>query len=478
MPRHSVKRIAGLTAAALSSHALAQSNNSCSNATFLPIGGTITGATSLLTTTDGSSTCGGSRDVWAFVNVECTGNLTVFTCPAPFDTIISVHTGCPGTDANQIACNDDSGYCGTAYPLASAVTIPVTPGTYYIRLAGFNGASGAYTLNAVFDPTTPANDTCGNATFIGDGVVAGCTAAATTDGSAICGLTGSSPDVWYAYTATCDGTLDVYTCPAGYDTVLSVHTGCPGTTANQIACNDDSGYCGTAYPLASYAPVQVQGGATYYIRVSGYNGASGPFILNTHLNPVAPPNDACANARPITDGAYVGSTLCATPDGASDCRITTSGDTWFRYTPAANGTLSLYTCPASYDTLISVHTGCPGTTGNQVACNDDSAYCGSAYPLTSFVSLPVAAGTPYMVRVSGFNGLNGTFVLNASLAACYANCDGSTVPPVLNVLDFNCFLNRFSAGNSYANCDGSTQPPILNVLDFNCFLNRFSAGCP
>jgi hypothetical protein len=61
---------------------------------------------------------------------------------------------------------------------------------------------------------------------------------------------------------------------------------------------------------------------------------------------------------------------------------------------------------------------------------------------------------------------------------CYANCDGSTVSPVLNVLDFNCFLNRFSAGDAYANCDGSTVPPVLNVLDFNCFLNRFSAGCP
>jgi hypothetical protein len=61
---------------------------------------------------------------------------------------------------------------------------------------------------------------------------------------------------------------------------------------------------------------------------------------------------------------------------------------------------------------------------------------------------------------------------------CYANCDNSSVPPVLNVLDFNCFLNRFAAGDSYANCDNSSVPPVLNVLDFNCFLNRFAAGCP
>ena len=28
-----------------------------------------------------------------------------------------------------------------------------------------------------------------------------------------------------------------------------------------------------------------------------------------------------------------------------------------------------------------------------------------------------------------------------------------------------------------ANCDQSTTPPVLNVLDFSCFLNKFAAGC-
>jgi subtilisin-like proprotein convertase family protein len=60
---------------------------------------------------------------------------------------------------------------------------------------------------------------------------------------------------------------------------------------------------------------------------------------------------------------------------------------------------------------------------------------------------------------------------------CYANCDNSTSAPILNVLDFNCFINRFTAGESYANCDSSTTVPVLNILDFNCFINRFTAGC-
>jgi probable HAF family extracellular repeat protein len=61
---------------------------------------------------------------------------------------------------------------------------------------------------------------------------------------------------------------------------------------------------------------------------------------------------------------------------------------------------------------------------------------------------------------------------------CYANCDGSTTPPILNVNDFICFQQRYAAGDSYANCDGSTSPPILNVNDFICFQTQFAAGCP
>jgi hypothetical protein len=60
---------------------------------------------------------------------------------------------------------------------------------------------------------------------------------------------------------------------------------------------------------------------------------------------------------------------------------------------------------------------------------------------------------------------------------CYANCDGSVAAPVLNVNDFQCFLNKFAAGDSYANCDGSTVPPVLNIADFQCFVNKYAAGC-
>jgi hypothetical protein len=70
---------------------------------------------------------------------------------------------------------------------------------------------------------------------------------------------------------------------------------------------------------------------------------------------------------------------------------------------------------------------------------------------------------------------------------CYANCDGSTTAPILNVEDFTCFINEFAAAQGlpheqqlthYANCDQSTTAPVLNVEDFTCFINAFAQGCP
>ena len=35
-----------------------------------------------------------------------------------------------------------------------------------------------------------------------------------------------------------------------------------------------------------------------------------------------------------------------------------------------------------------------------------------------------------------------------------------------------------AAVGCYANCDGSTVAPVLNVQDFGCFLQKYAGGCP
>jgi hypothetical protein len=97
--------------------------------------------------------------------------------------------------------------------------------------------------------------------------------------------------------------------------------------------------------------------------------------------------------------------------------------------------------------------------------------CGS-----NLLRIDIGTGAATVIGPTGFADL--TALAFIARQSCYVNCNtGCNPPPCLNVLDFNCFLNRFLNGDPYANCDESTTPPTLNVLDFNCFLNRFVAGC-
>jgi autotransporter-associated beta strand protein len=109
---------------------------------------------------------------------------------------------------------------------------------------------------------------------------------------------------------------------------------------------------------------------------------------------------------------------------------------------------------------------------------------GASYDLIHFASTTFAASD---FSFTGPAGLDGYFELTSSSLAfhitsltppCYANCDGSTLAPMLNVADFTCFLQKYAAADPYANCDQSTTPPVLNVADFTCFLQKYAAGCP
>jgi hypothetical protein len=128
------------------------------------------------------------------------------------------------------------------------------------------------------------SETCAAATLIGVGTYSGTTAGATNDGDGGCGSTASTPDVWYKYIAPASQQLIVTTCSlAGWDTVLSLHSGCPGNSTNALACNDDN--CG----VQSRITATLVAGQTYYIRVGGYNGATGPFSIDVSVAAPPPP---------------------------------------------------------------------------------------------------------------------------------------------------------------------------------------------
>ncbi|MCC6360858.1 MAG: hypothetical protein IT450_19135 [Phycisphaerales bacterium] len=248
------------------------------------------------------------------------------------------------------------------------------------------------------------SDSCAAAPQIVPGSYSGSTAGATNDGSADCGQAATAPDVWVRFIASeaCLATVD--TCGSAYDTVLSLHTGCPGTTENQLACNDDS--CA----LGSRVVAALSAGQEIWIRISGFNGATGAFTLNLACTP-AFGADACADAEIIGDGEYSGTTALATNDGTCSCgEAAASPDVWFAYQADRDMRLTVATCNSGFDTVLSAHSGCPDGTANELACNDDTCALGSR------VVVNLAAGEICLLRVAGYNGATGAFSLQVSSA--------------------------------------------------------------
>ena len=98
-------------------------------------------------------------------------------------------------------------------------------------------------------------------------------------------------------------------------------------------------------------------------------------------------------------------------------------------------------------------------------------------PIQGEIQIAVGGQASFTQVVAGLGQVLSIAFVAQGPAPCYANCDGSTSAPVLNVNDFTCFLNRYAAGESYANCDQSSGNPVLNVNDFICYLNVYAAGC-
>lgn len=127
--------------------------------------------------------------------------------------------------------------------------------------------------------TEPVNDACADAISVSDGSRNFDTTFATTDGPdepTVCRFFSNSQvayDIWFCYTATCNGTATFSLCGSEYDTKLAVYAGCacPQPIDEPLACNDDG--CGGFEQ--SKLTIPVVAGGKYLVRVGGYSGARG-----------------------------------------------------------------------------------------------------------------------------------------------------------------------------------------------------------
>ena len=132
-----------LTAAAFAVAATAQ-NDDCSGAIVVANGPNGPFTTVGATTSSPPWSCGSAgNDRWYLYTASGPGTLQASVCGASFDTVLQVLNGAAGCGSLvSLGCNDDG--CGSSSSLT--VSLPGA-GAYYVRVGGFAGQTGSFTLN-------------------------------------------------------------------------------------------------------------------------------------------------------------------------------------------------------------------------------------------------------------------------------------------------------------------------------------------
>ena len=360
-------------------------------------------------TFDGSGHCATGPNLWYLYRAAATSEITItLEGIDSFDPKLGVYLGtnCYPRSTDMVACNDDFGNSVDAQ-----VTFTANAGNYYlIEAAGYNEDTVGRGLMTIAPEGLPSsdNDDCVDAQAISDVKnLAFDTTKATFDGPGIC-LT--SPNIWYCYTASCNGDVTVSLLGSSYDTMLAVYNGCGcnPTSSRLIECNDDYS---TGYQ--SQITFESTAGAKYLIEIGGYGSDTGQGILNIDCQPTGAPSskDDCENAQGIGEVKdLVFDTTGKTFDGPGLCM--TSPNIWFLYTASTTGDATVSLLGSSFDTMLAVYKGddCDLTSNDLIECNDDAP--SGVYQ--SEITFAAIAGQKYLVEIGGYGSDTGEGILNIS----------------------------------------------------------------
>lgn len=306
-------------------------------------------------------------------------------------------------------------------------------------------------LNGVPDICEPGldNDLFENATPMElNGQVSGSTTCALpeTDYGVECNtnsFTGNSPDVFFSIELLEAGEIDLWTCDSSYDTDLSIHN-LDGTI---VVCDGDGGDDNAADGCQTYSSriiTQLPAG-DYVIRIGGWNGAAGDFVLDSSFvtgdpcDGLVPANDLKENAIPMPlNGQITGTNVCAGSEAefGADCNTSvftgTGPDVFYSLEITESTTVILSTCASDYDTDLSIH----DADGNILVCDGDSADPDACTQYTSVITATLEAGN-YLVRLGGWNGAEGNFVLDSSTcsSSVYNVSSAAEVTDLLATID-------------------------------------------
>jgi hypothetical protein len=469
---------------------------------------------------------------------------TPITCSGSISSVainLSSIGGSAGAIMHDDGLNGDTlagdGVYAFEYTLPSPPAAPLGTYTLPITATDSGGLSGVGLAPITVAPTPPSNDLCGNAAVIpaaplpmfasavGNLVSASPITLVGTSCTTNTGSSGTSRDVWYAFTPVESGAYTVTTCNeitgpsslTGMSTNLSIFETCPPDNSTDlsglsVACNTDGCRVFIGGGASTIPEFQMSAGTTYLIRVakrgSGSSVIGAPFRLDilsapfgaccfsngtcttltqsacdtavgvfsgaptTCFSTTCPPapvpvNDDCASATVLSPGVPApGTSYGASGSDITTCDLT-SWDVWYAYTPSATGPFQIRTTLlAGLQTpAIAVFGTCPPVTDASLACVGVPSVGN-----TNSLTFNGASGTPYYIRLStNFSQRSEFSVVITTTGVC---CRGATCNTTVAQAD--CTVSNGLAGASFSSAASTCNTaPTSNspccYADYNKF---------
>lgn len=284
-------------------------------------------------------------------------------------------TGNVRTRVNQFNCATNATFTTLVWRMfncQTAINIPSLP----VVGQALSCASANY-LNA---HTVPA--TCGGAGNVyKGGNEALYTFSPTTSGSYTISISGQTWTSIFLYSGSC---------PANGGT-------CIGSVGSDLS--------------AKSVVVTLTAGITYYLWFDTWPTPNSPCPGTFSITPNGPANDACASATALSAGSTAATTVSASGTDQSTCGFSDTEDVWYTATNSSTVArrFTVSTGSSSFDPVLAMYSGtCAGLT--ELGCDDD----GGPGAESLLVVDCIQPGQTVYIRLSGFNGSEGTTTLNLS----------------------------------------------------------------
>ena len=395
------------------------------------------------------------RAVYYSYTPTLTALYTISTCHSvtlnpPHDTLISVHSGCPGDGSTELpgACSDDNCTGGAAGP-STIPGLSLTAGTtYIIRMATWDSqggtSSGPFALTISSEPFgvcctnaavcslssqsgcvtpnvfTPGVGTC-NAALCAGACCDTATASCFVGGSSTCG----AGHIFGGVNTTCDANPCPGQACCNTSTGGCIYTGtnpCPAGTTGQgtgTVCSPTNP-CGETCCFLSGQCIFVPLGLC---PAGTTPGGLGSTCIPNFCPAPTPPNDGCADAITLTAGAATinGTTFGSSSDTSVTPCTTTIQDVWYKFTTGLAGQYQVTVVNTNplgpFNISVAIFSDCPALT---------LVACAGAASSTAVLAIPGTAATQYWVRVADFAGEQSPFTIRLDILPAGVCCRGAT----------------------------------------------------